>query len=125
MWNISVEPMPSSSSTPVTLRHASQVAAGSGSAADTPRRSAPRSKRRARSGTPSMSRYDVGAQKPIVTRRRAKVSSMDSGENGGPRTVEAPNRKGKTSRPPVPNVKASVGWPPNRSSSVGRRTWRA
>ncbi len=125
MWNISVEPMPSSSSTPVTLRHSSQVAAGSGSAAETPRRSAPRSKRRVRSGTPSMSRYDVGAQNAMVTRSRAKLSSIPSGENGGLSTVEAPNRNGKTSSPPVPKVKASVGWPPKRSSSLGRSTWRA
>ena len=38
MWNISVEPIPSSSSIPVRFTHSSYVAAGSGSAADTDRR---------------------------------------------------------------------------------------
>ena len=77
------------------------------------------------SGTPSISRYDVGAQKATVTRWRSNASSIRSGSNGPDRTVAAPNRKGNTRRPPVPKVKASVGWPPNRSSSVGRSTYRA
>src|SRR5438128_6312057 len=62
MWNISVEPMPSSSSMPVASRQCLKVAAGSGSAAETPRRSAPRSKRFLISGTSSIRRYDVGAE---------------------------------------------------------------
>jgi len=125
MWNISVEPMPSSSSMPVASRQCLKVAAGSGSAAETPRRSAPRSKRFLISGTSSIRRYDVGAQKQIVTRCRAKVSSIDSGVNPPESTVVAPKRNGKTSKPPVPNVNASVGWPPKRSSGDGASTERA
>ena len=68
MWNISVEPIPSSNSTPVVSCHSRHVAAGSGSAAETPRRRLPRSKRRVISGTRSISRYEVGAQKLTVTR---------------------------------------------------------
>ena len=54
----------------------------------------------------------------MVTRWRANVSSIDSGVKGPLRTLAAPKRKGKTRRPPVPKVKARVGWPPNRSSGA-------
>ena len=109
----------------MVVTHDSYVAAGKGSAAETQSRRLPRSNRWLHVVHPSMSRYDVDAQNATVTRSRSKVSSMRSGSNGPERTVEAPNRKGKTRSPPVPNVKASVGWPPKRSSSVGRRTYRA
>ena len=119
MCSISVEPIPSRILIPVRSRHASQVAAGSVSPAET------QTRRLAASPgciAASMARNAVGAVKQTVGRSTRNAASRCSGEACSSSRLAAPTRSGNSTAPPRPKVKASGALPVNRSSARGRST---
>ena len=119
MCSISVDPMPSMILTPVASWNAFQVATGRCSPADTQRR---RLDKPAVASPAIIALYAVGAVKQIVTPCSAMCRASSAGVAFSMSSVDAPTRRGKTTRPPSPNVKASGGVPVNTSSGVGRST---
>ena len=66
-----------------------------------------------------MARYAVGAVKQMVARHLAIAANKSSGGAFSRRMVEAPARKGNSTSPPRPKVKASGGEPMTRSCALG------
>ena len=117
---ISVAPMPSRIFRPVAFCHASNVAFGSASPAETHLRSEEMS---CSASLPSIARYAVGAVKQIVALYLAIAGSSTSGGADSSWIEAAPMRNGNSTCPPSPNVKARGGEPMKRSSRFGCSTY--
>src|SRR5206468_11878465 len=120
MWSISVEPIPSRTSTLVRSRH--DVYTDGGRVSPALIASLRKEVADFNSGTCFIIRRKlIGTQKAIVTLCLCRHSTNAGGENRSRRTVDAPNRSGNNRRSPRPYANASVGCPPKRSDGVGLR----